>query len=711
MYLLVMMVWTILSLVKDGNLWNTSTNQKKNNFMAPILLVEANWFSEICYTGPRYKVKVDPVTGKVVPVYPDGYVYDPPFVTESSDDEGSFRRTGSDDTENAMVMDSPLQDVPSSGQSSGVTVEESNGGGGLFRRTLRNNRIWRDFDEDSEMDAMVVSENASGRSLHHDIIDGLEEGEFYVKPCICENMRWTFVPGAGLNQQAQNSTFEEPEKVTHEHNRKKGEVYYANPTDSPNSFGLGLKNELAHVPDNKEDGDLYLCREEALYCGVLYDAEGISETIVKCYDQNMKNIIARNAWPLIVLWYCGLAVICCCTVHGRTAGDFAVSKLTYAFNRLFSCCRNDGDFNDRMIDRMIHDDDRERRRRNGYRQDEDDEGRPWFFSRQRLLFERALMQQVQWIWRHQEYLRDMNLREQGLPPPRIKLRVKRFRMETSTSNSNEGGFSNTPALPPTNISTQDTMKGNVVDTSKHRQQLLSALPSIESSNTSNSKTHSSEEPRGDSTTATSVADKSTSEGSLVSSSSAENALANEETPFCGLCADEKITNDEEFATLVLRAQNEQDEASAEHMEASDVNSLDGPTCAICFCEFEEGDRIGDLSCKHEFHIDCLKGWVQRKNACPLCNVRIGKPERPPPPPQEDETDIHTDASTSIGEDDQNWMQRFNDWLHGPEQNHSNSSGAGEISTGYRIGMIGVASSAADIAEARERVSRRHAPNN
>ena len=679
-YLLMIMTWTILSLLKDGNLLQTDTNQHTNIFMTPILLVEATWYTEVCHTGPRYKVKVDPLTGNVVPVYPEGYVYSPYMITESTEKEDSVTEFDSDDIESL--------DSPSKGRT-GVNIEDHKEKDGWFRRKLRNKRLWRDFDEDSEMDAIAVSENESGRSLLHNTYD-LEEGEFYVKPCTCTNMRWTFTPGAGFNPETASSINREAYDDDFD-----AMSPYITPKNSPNSYGLRSDNELVYVPDKNPEGDLYLCREQAMYCGVLEDTEGIYEPIVKCYDQNLKNIIARNAWPLILLWYCGLAVICCCTVHGRTAGDFAIAHIVCTFKRVLCCCRNSGDFNDRMIDRMIQDDDRERRRRSGdLRNDEDDDRRPWYFPRQRLMFERALMSQVQWIWRHQEYMREVNMREQGLPPPQIRLKVKRFRMETSTSNSKEGGFSQ---IPPTSMT---------IDTSNH-QQKLPALSTIKSSNASSSKTFPSEEQRGDSgysTAPTSVADRSTSDGSICSSASAENILANKDNACCSLCPDEN--NNENEHNYESAANNED---SAEHNDACDLDSLDAPTCTICFCAFKEGDRIGDLSCKHEFHIECLKGWVQRKNACPLCNVRIEKPERPAPPSQ-DETDADTESPTSVGEEDQNWMQRFNDWLNGTENNGSNTSGAGEISTGYRIGMIGVASTAADIAEARERASRRNGQN-
>jgi len=33
---------------------------------------------------------------------------------------------------------------------------------------------------------------------------------------------------------------------------------------------------------------------------------------------------------------------------------------------------------------------------------------------------------------------------------------------------------------------------------------------------------------------------------------------------------------------------------------------------------EDGEGIGALSCKHCFHVCCLKEWIKRKNVCPLC---------------------------------------------------------------------------------------------
>jgi Ring finger domain len=48
------------------------------------------------------------------------------------------------------------------------------------------------------------------------------------------------------------------------------------------------------------------------------------------------------------------------------------------------------------------------------------------------------------------------------------------------------------------------------------------------------------------------------------------------------------------------------------------------TCSICLGNLQDGMRIGSLSCHHEFHADCLKSWLKRKNHCPLCNERVAE---------------------------------------------------------------------------------------
>ncbi|GAX28064.1 hypothetical protein FisN_2Hh117 [Fistulifera solaris] len=51
-------------------------------------------------------------------------------------------------------------------------------------------------------------------------------------------------------------------------------------------------------------------------------------------------------------------------------------------------------------------------------------------------------------------------------------------------------------------------------------------------------------------------------------------------------------------------------------------------CAICYQELRIGDRVGNISCGHVFHANCLKTWCMRRNTCPYCQrSEIAKPIR------------------------------------------------------------------------------------
>lgn len=56
------------------------------------------------------------------------------------------------------------------------------------------------------------------------------------------------------------------------------------------------------------------------------------------------------------------------------------------------------------------------------------------------------------------------------------------------------------------------------------------------------------------------------------------------------------------------------------LKTKKYNHIDTTTCSICLQDLQQGDRIGDLPCKHAFHVDCLKEWIHLKNHCPLCKV-------------------------------------------------------------------------------------------
>ncbi|XP_052205593.1 RING-H2 finger protein ATL1-like [Diospyros lotus] len=45
------------------------------------------------------------------------------------------------------------------------------------------------------------------------------------------------------------------------------------------------------------------------------------------------------------------------------------------------------------------------------------------------------------------------------------------------------------------------------------------------------------------------------------------------------------------------------------------------TCAVCLCEFEDGEEIRTLpECGHSFHADCIDMWLYSHFTCPVCRT-------------------------------------------------------------------------------------------
>ncbi|KAK4395592.1 E3 ubiquitin-protein ligase MBR2 [Sesamum angolense] len=50
---------------------------------------------------------------------------------------------------------------------------------------------------------------------------------------------------------------------------------------------------------------------------------------------------------------------------------------------------------------------------------------------------------------------------------------------------------------------------------------------------------------------------------------------------------------------------------------------EGALCVVCHDELHcpgDGMMIATLGCGHEYHVPCIKQWLLRKNACPLCRT-------------------------------------------------------------------------------------------
>ncbi|KAL6858671.1 hypothetical protein ACP4OV_017673 [Aristida adscensionis] len=45
-------------------------------------------------------------------------------------------------------------------------------------------------------------------------------------------------------------------------------------------------------------------------------------------------------------------------------------------------------------------------------------------------------------------------------------------------------------------------------------------------------------------------------------------------------------------------------------------------CVICRVEFEEGESLVALPCKHSYHSECINQWLQVNKVCPMCSSEV-----------------------------------------------------------------------------------------
>lgn len=57
---------------------------------------------------------------------------------------------------------------------------------------------------------------------------------------------------------------------------------------------------------------------------------------------------------------------------------------------------------------------------------------------------------------------------------------------------------------------------------------------------------------------------------------------------------------------------------------TDRDEVNNSTCAICLCSFDMGEMLISLPCdnRHSFHASCIRDWLVRQNACPLCQKLV-----------------------------------------------------------------------------------------
>jgi len=91
--------------------------------------------------------------------------------------------------------------------------------------------------------------------------------------------------------------------------------------------------------------------------------------------------------------------------------------------------------------------------------------------------------------------------------------------------------------------------------------------------------------------------------------------------YARLLIDTGVWNQEEFASHFSQS-GAPPPASKKFIDSLDdvqlVNDEDEKNCPICLKNFEQDDIVNNLPCKHRFHSDCIKQWLQKTNSCPVC---------------------------------------------------------------------------------------------
>jgi len=67
-----------------------------------------------------------------------------------------------------------------------------------------------------------------------------------------------------------------------------------------------------------------------------------------------------------------------------------------------------------------------------------------------------------------------------------------------------------------------------------------------------------------------------------------------------------------------------DEKSLDKIQKEKITKDMSERCTICMDDMKEGEEYYNLTCRHIFHIDCIKEYLLNYNhMCPLCKEEIG----------------------------------------------------------------------------------------
>jgi len=82
-------------------------------------------------------------------------------------------------------------------------------------------------------------------------------------------------------------------------------------------------------------------------------------------------------------------------------------------------------------------------------------------------------------------------------------------------------------------------------------------------------------------------------------------------------------------------------ASIEAMRSVEiVGNENNEECVICLEEWEAGQMAKEMPCKHRFHGNCIKKWLEIHGSCPICRYKM--------PVDDDDVNAKSDGENNRG---------------------------------------------------------------
>lgn len=307
---------------------------------------------------------------------------------------------------------------------------------------------------------------------------------------------------------------------------------------------------------------------------------------IECFDMASQTVFIRNAWPVIVLWYGALVIFFVATANGKYAQLCIINSCCPCFR-----------VNERYVDRALR---REEEMRSRLRslQTAAERAHNIADGPGRFLRRAGGMR-----------VRRNNLANgEQLTPDELRDQAMRAWIEAAETF----GILNARAVSSSELSQHNQPMEYVLRTKKfdaQKERERRNIVCIASTPTKTQRDSAGEEccqgngPSTPDTVATNGSDDShfdfneTDDASVDGSSRANEAC-----------------DDLEAGTAIQNNNEATDEADSETFD-----------CTICLSEVCDGEDVGVLTCRHIFHVDCLREWMLRRNACPLCQTKICTP--------------------------------------------------------------------------------------